>query len=386
MNSQPGIDNLRPNQEDALKLDECSFNNTTVDFRDSDLIEAFTPTVPVFLFTAAPSGLHPTQSPDVSLVTVVEPATTITVQDPPATTVVTITETFTISTSFQPVQPLSEPTIPPQPSGTSSSSFSFVPRSTQWALPPKFTSVEEAFNIEHFAYGRENVRLTQSPSLGVLYELPNGSPRFMGIAEGNESRDGQTVLQVVYPRGSYSPSHWPRGGADFYSSPPFSIDLDEFEMTTTPAAVTPSVVAKEATGSGGTLPSLEMLRKANNVTLSYSVYFPPDFDFVKGGKLPGLYGGRQRCSGGDDALDCFSTRLMWRGGGKGELYLYAPKDVQADSLCSTPPRSNCDTVYGLSIGRGSFVFERGMWTHARQTVWLNSIGQRNGGFILEIGK
>ena len=60
---------------------------------------------------------------------------------------------------------------------------------------------------------------------------------------------------------------------------------------------------------------------ARNVSLSYNVFFPVDFDWVLAGKLPGLYGGHTACSGGDEALDCFSTRLMWREGGVGELYL-----------------------------------------------------------------
>lgn len=40
------------------------------------------------------------------------------------------------------------------------------------------------------------------------------------------------------------------------------------------------------------------------------MFFPADFDFVKGGKLPGMYGGHKGCSGGQDSEDCFSTRLM----------------------------------------------------------------------------
>jgi hypothetical protein len=64
--------------------------------------------------------------------------------------------------------------------------------------------------------------------------------------------------------------------------------------------------------------------KASTLTFEYKVFFPSDFEWVKGGKLPGLYGGRTGCSGGDAALDCFSTRLMWRAGGAGELYLVEP--------------------------------------------------------------
>lgn len=92
------------------------------------------------------------------------------------------------------------------------------------------------------------------------------------------------MLQVLYPKGSSNPGSNPIGGADFYASP---LPLDN----------------------------------ATNVTLEYSVLFPADFDFVKGGKLPGLYGGHEACSGGAEAEECFSTRLMWRKGGMGELYL-----------------------------------------------------------------
>jgi hypothetical protein len=46
--------------------------------------------------------------------------------------------------------------------------------------------------------------------------------------------------------------------------------------------------------------------------------FEEDFEFVLGGKLPGIFGGvgdlSYRCSGGrkDDRCKCFSLRLMWR--------------------------------------------------------------------------
>ncbi|TFL01094.1 polysaccharide lyase family 14 protein, partial [Pterulicium gracile] len=117
------------------------------------------------------------------------------------------------------------------------------------------------------------------------------------------------------------------------------------------------------------------LHQARNVSLSYSVFFPRGFEWVRGGKLPGLYGGREGCSGGDEALDCFSTRMMWRAEGEGELYLYAPRSAQPPSLCSPPERYNtsCSSTYGLSIGRGNFKWEEGRWTEVRQVVSLNRV-------------
>ena len=55
--------------------------------------------------------------------------------------------------------------------------------------------------------------------------------------------------------------------------------------------------------------------------LTYEVAFDSTFDWVKGGKLPGLRGGpdANSCDGGS-ASDgtCFSTRIMWRKSGDGE--------------------------------------------------------------------
>jgi len=58
--------------------------------------------------------------------------------------------------------------------------------------------------------------------------------------------------------------------------------------------------------------------------LRYTVRFGPGFEWVKGGKLPGLCGGPENVSGGRpaDGTNGFSARLMWRAEGKGEAYLY----------------------------------------------------------------
>ena len=63
---------------------------------------------------------------------------------------------------------------------------------------------------------------------------------------------------------------------------------------------------------------------------------------------------------------------------------YAPKDKQTRALCSTPPLSICDSEYGLSVGRGSFRFAAGNWTHVRQTVTLNTPGMQDGAFTLDV--
>ena len=150
-----------------------------------------------------------------------------------------------------------------------------------WASPKFFTDLS-AFNITHFAAGKDNLEVVVgiTPSAEDIIHADDASSWKLWT-------NASAMLQLFYPKDSINPARRPQGGSEFYAKP-----LD--------------------------------ISKANNVTLEYKVFFPSDFDWVKGGKLPGLYGGHTRCSGGNPALDCFSTRMMWRAGGAGELYLVKP--------------------------------------------------------------
>ncbi|TBU26093.1 hypothetical protein BD311DRAFT_462777 [Dichomitus squalens] len=286
------------------------------------------------------------------LSTVTLPASTVTVTGSPQT----VTDTITIIP-------------PPTPSSAiTSTTTTTTIQPTTWSAPPQMTDLS-AFNVQNFASGERNMRIIVSdPPIANVASLPSSpappepdpigqtlteaviavvSAVTSGLIPPPPPVTSSSFLQLFYPANSINPGQQPAGGADFYAAP-----LD--------------------------------LSAARNVSLEYSVFFPSDFDWVEAGKLPGMYGGHDGCSGGDDAIDCFSTRLMWRGGGLGELYLYAPKDKQTPALCATPPESVCDADYGLSIGRGSFRFAAGNWTHVKQTVVLNTPGQQDGAFALDV--
>lgn len=150
---------------------------------------------------------------------------------------------------------------------------------TTWAEPPQMTDLS-AFNITNFAGGSQNLQIVNESAVSGSPAAPTEA----SIDSSDSQSNTTSVLQLFYPENSINPAQKPQGGAEFYANP---LNLED----------------------------------AWNISLEYSVYFHPDFDFVKGGKLPGLYGGHQGCSGGDAATHCFSTRLMWRTGGLGELYL-----------------------------------------------------------------
>ncbi|MEO0408801.1 MAG: polysaccharide lyase [Cyanobacteria bacterium P01_A01_bin.135] len=105
------------------------------------------------------------------------------------------------------------------------------------------------------------------------------------------------------------------------------------------------------------------LAPRDRLRLSYYVRFSDNFAFVKGGKLPGLYGGIAN-SGGNipDGTDGFSTRMMWRENGVGEVYAYLPTSEG----------------YGTSIRQGEWVFRPGRWHHVVQEIHLNQPGQADG--------
>ncbi|GAA5922443.1 hypothetical protein JCM3775_005731 [Rhodotorula graminis] len=211
---------------------------------------------------------------------------------------------------------------------------------TSWAQSSSVTTLAE-FKSDVINSGRFSWGDTQ----GNLALLAQGVPASEWT--GGVKRDSEPALQVTYPAGSRNPSFSPVGGMGFYTS---QIDVTQ----------------------------------ATNVSFSYSLFFEDGFNFVKGGKLPGLYGGKSACSGGSAAENCFSTRLMFRKDGAGELYLYAPREKQVDALCELGPLSYCNSVYGMSIGRGSWTFKTGEWTDVRQDVWLNTPGKADGGFNIWI--
>jgi hypothetical protein len=119
---------------------------------------------------------------------------------------------------------------------------------------------------------------------------------------------------------------------------------------------------------GGQFLATAGLPSTNALHLRYYVRFHTNVDFVKGGKLPGLFGGTNHFSGGaiPDGTNGFSTRYMWRTNGDGEAYAYLPTS----------------DVYGTEIGRGRWRFQPGEWHCLEQKVVLNTPGQDDGRIVV----
>ena len=100
--------------------------------------------------------------------------------------------------------------------------------------------------------------------------------------------------------------------------------------------------------------------------LNYTVRFSKDFDWVKGGKLPGLCGGPENVSGGRPAngTNGFSARLMWRRDGRGEAYVYHKHQAGSFGDSFSFPQD--------------FRFATDAPLRVRQRVTMNTIGERDG--------
>jgi hypothetical protein len=159
----------------------------------------------------------------------------------------------------------------------------------------------------------------------------NVGRRYIQVVNGN-------TLKVTYPVGSYIPSSPFRGGFQFYAQP----------------KVFPS----------------------QHVSFSYQVLFPLGFNWVKGGKLPGLWIGNRGANGGNHMQDGSSFRLMWRTEGAAEAYLYLPHQPN-QSFYEQKGYVNNDQ-YGESLWRGQFNFQTGVWNNVTLYIGVNTPNTANG--------
>jgi hypothetical protein len=129
------------------------------------------------------------------------------------------------------------------------------------------------------------------------------------------------------------------------------------------SSVRASTTSEGITVGGSQLYLKDAAGPTDHAFLRYYLRIPAGFNWVKGGKLPGLYGGTVT-SGRKipDGTDGLSTRYMWRAGGAGEVYAYLPTSKE----------------HGTSLGRGDWHWPTNQWTCVEQEVTLNDVGKANG--------
>ena len=110
------------------------------------------------------------------------------------------------------------------------------------------------------------------------------------------------------------------------------------------------------------------IKPRESLYLRYYVRFDPDFDFVKGGKLPGLAGGTGNTGGHKpNGRDGWSARVMWRPDGKIVQYVYHP-DQPGDF----------GEDFAWDFGGCPRFFKPGKWHCVETFVQMNTPGKKDG--------
>jgi hypothetical protein len=108
----------------------------------------------------------------------------------------------------------------------------------------------------------------------------------------------------------------------------------------------------------------QSLGRVTAACLAYSIFLPDDFDFAKGGRLPGLMGNATATADTQDRRGpSFSTRIAWRQGGQG--------DIQGH-MAGWPDQRM------LGNDLAPFTIPRGRWAAIEQEVVLNTLPRRDG--------
>ena len=192
------------------------------------------------------------------------------------------------------------------------------------ASPPESPSVRtifsQGFNTAPLgAYGPGAL------AIGWMGATPNAGVRQgrTTVIEGPDAHEGRS-LRVLYPRGGVGSS------------------------------------------AGGALWKMSVGR-FDDLYCSYYVRFASDFDFVRGGKLPGLAGGAANTGGRKPSgIDGWSARMMWRARGEVVQYVY---------------HVDQPTIYGDDFRwdrGGQRFFRPGTWHRVEHRIAMNAPGQRDG--------
>ena len=110
-----------------------------------------------------------------------------------------------------------------------------------------------------------------------------------------------------------------------------------------------------------------------SATVTYRVMFPVGFEFVRGGKLPGFYGGTAPRGGmKSDAGDGFTARIMWRENGEIFQYMYWVERKKEKNWGDDLPWIDIDG------DMQPFKFTLGQWHTLTTRIVMNTPGNNDG--------
>lgn len=159
--------------------------------------------------------------------------------------------------------------------------------------------------------------------------------------------------------------------ADFGGEPPWNNGLDEGRASVVEEGgnrfLRVTFTGNEfGPANGGVQFKVPLGDSHDELYLYYRVRFAPGFQWVKGGKLPGLVGGTAPTGCVDDTAG-FSARMMWQTAGGIIQYMYFPEKTQA-----------CGDAFGYMSGGAPAHFEPGTWHTVEHRLVMNTPGAHDG--------
>lgn len=163
--------------------------------------------------------------------------------------------------------------------------------------------------------------------------------------------------------------------SDFGATPEWNNGVDEGRVVLTQEGedrfITVNYPADEfGPGDGGVQFVIPFDASYEELYLAYRIRFSPTFDWVKGGKLPGLVGGTAPtgCTNDPDAnANGFSARMMWRDNALPVQYTYYPTR-----------ESDCGDDYDYRSGGQDAAFTPGQWHQVQHRIVMNTPGAQDG--------
>ena len=142
----------------------------------------------------------------------------------------------------------------------------------------------------------------------------------------------------------------------------------------------------------GPLWNYKFEKPVDEYMLEYKVRVPNDFDFVRGGKLPGLYGGSGPAGGASVAeADGFSARIMWRELGVLCQYVYyMDKDPEShwgkNYLWMKGLNKNMPITRDMWKTMNEYFNDRvyivpGKWHTLKTYIKMNTLGKEDGKIV-----
>ena len=210
---------------------------------------------------------------------------------------------------------------------------------------------------------------------------PSASGGANGTATGGQASAGETGTATTtgvvifhasfeaHSAGAYSESMVKE---DFGATPSWNDGLDEGRALVVDAGGNKFLrvnysAGEYGPGAGGVQFRIPFEQSYQELYLAYRVRFQEAYDWVKGGKLPGLIGGSAPTGCVQDDTG-FSARMMWRAEGKAVQYIYYPNKVQT---CG-------DDFDYLDGANKPLTFVPGSWHWVQHRIVMNDDGTKNG--------